>query len=35
MVKDKNDLNCVSQNFVASNKYSILPDDVDPDNIED
>lgn len=23
------------QNFVASNKYSMLPDDVDPDNIDD
>lgn len=23
------------QNFVASNKYSMLPDDVDPDNIDE
>jgi translation initiation factor 4B len=22
-------------NFVASNKYSMLPDDVDPDNVEE
>ena len=28
--------NCfLFQNFVASNKYSMLPDDVDPDNIDD
>jgi len=23
------------KNFVASNKYSMLPDDVDPDNIDE
>lgn len=40
--KDKDDANRMPKakdeqapNFVASNKYSMLPDDVDPDNIDD